>query len=192
MAKKKDEGGLRPDEWPVMATQKMVEDAHKFTFLALQYPEHSAAQLVALFKQMPDMDTNAAIWTAIDLGFIEKPNKDAKNGKIVVKNPPKEWAFGDNVNRLYDTIWYCFTKLYEEEKDLEENYLMAWLSGYIAHDILVALKWLIADQRIAQYEIEDGENAYDFFTLWESREQLWGRKQFKNDPLAQPKRKPKK
>ena len=37
---------------------------------------------------------------------------------------------------------------------------------------------------IAEYEIEDGENKYVFYTLYQNRDKLWGRKQFKADPLA--------
>jgi hypothetical protein len=162
-------------------TKKMLENAHKVAFLAEQYPEHTLGQIIALL-QIPSIDINAAVWTAVEAGLISEPDKST--GTFQRLKTPAVWAFGDTVRDLQNEIVYCFNKLARNETDLEENYLSQWTAGYTSHDVMICLNNLLNSNILSEYQIEDGENSYTFYTLYENREQLWGRKSFKKDPLA--------
>ena len=164
-----------------MVTTTMRENANKLAFLAQQYPEHKLPQLLALF-QMPAIDINATVWAAQELNFISEPDADTEEVKLL--RPPKIWNFGPVEKELEDLIIYSFTQLAKKEVDLEENYMANWTAGYTGQDTLIAAKHLIEQHKLASYEIEDGENSYTFFTLYENSEQLWGSKQFKKPPVS--------
>jgi hypothetical protein len=51
-------------------------------------------------------------------------------------------------------------------------------------DVLVAVKRLLETKKLHEYEIEDGEEKYIFYTLYKNRDKLYGRQAFKKDPLA--------
>ena len=65
---------------------------------------------------------------------------------------------------------------------MEETYLSSWTNGYGSHDVLIAMKRLLDGHVLAEYEIEDGDNTYTFYTNYDTREQQYGRKDFKTDP----------
>lgn len=159
---------------------KTTQNAHKVAYLVSQYPEKTMNEIINMFQLAP-VDMNAAIWAAIDLKLISQP--DEKTHIATLAKKPKTWEFGPDVEHLIDTVYYCFEKANAEEKDLEENYMNNWLMGYAPQDHFIAIRRLLENKQLAQYELEDGENAYDFFTLYENRDKLWGRKQFKQDPL---------
>lgn len=159
---------------------KIVENSHKVAYLIQQYPEHKLEQIIGLI-QMPAVDINAAIWHAIDTGLISDP--DPETGASTFLKEPKKWQFGETVDQLKETLVYAFQKLAKKESDLEENYLNSWLQGYTAHDELIVMKTLLNDHTFAEYMIEDGDSQYTFYTLYENRDKLWGRAQFKKDPL---------
>jgi hypothetical protein len=165
-----------------MTTRKMLENANKVAFLIESYPNHTMTQIIELL-QMPAIDINAAIWYAQEVGFINEP--DGETQIATIKNKPETWDFGSDVADLEDTLLYCFKELAKTERDLEENYLANWTAGHSAMNVMIALKHLENNRELVQYEIEDGENAYVFFTLYENSEQLWGRKQFKTDPMGE-------
>lgn len=184
-------------------TQNMLESANKLTYLIKAYPEKYVDQIVALF-QMPRIDTNCAIWVARELKWIEMyeamgdvPKVDPKTGrpdmfnterKMVtyarVISEPDHWQFGEVVEEVENLITYAFEKLNAEEKDLEENYLGGQTAGYATHDTLIAVKQLLEDNVLHEYELEDGENAYIFYTLKKNEGKNWGQKQFKTNPLT--------
>jgi hypothetical protein len=166
-------------------TDKMYENAHKVGFLCELFPEHKVAQIIDLL-QMPAIDINCALWSAIDLKIIEAPDKKTGNIKFLGE-PATGWNFGDTQRDLQTTILYAFETLAKEETDLEETYLSNYLSGYSTQDTMIAVKRLIADKKLVEYAIEDGENTYQFFTLYQNREQLWGQKQFRKNPLDEKK-----
>ena len=185
-----------------MITEKMLHNANKFAFLVKAYPKHTLGQLIKLF-QASAIDINTAIMAATELGFIGEPDK--KTGMAKLAKPPAIWDFGKEQMDLQDAIVYGFSRLALKETDLEESFLLGnnflsgdettpsgWLAGYPAHDVLIAIKALESDHRLAQYDIEDtltakgknGEpNIYTFFTLYVNRDKKWGLKQFKKDPL---------
>lgn len=163
-----------------MKANKMLNNANKVAYLVQQYPEHKLEQIVALLG-MPAIDINTAVWYAVEVGFITEPNKET--GKIELAKPPKTWDFGPDYDSLEDMMLYAFQKTAKQETDLEEHYVSNWTLGHTSHDVIIAMLRLLEDKKIAKYVIEDGENPYTFYTLYENREKLWGRKQFKHDPL---------
>lgn len=165
-----------------MITPKMRENSHKVAFLVKQYPKHKMTEIVQLLE-MPAIDINTAIWAAQDSGFVSKPDK---KGSLKFLKDPESWAFGETVMHIEDALIFAFEHLAESEADLEEHYLSQWTRGYSGTDVLIALNRLLSSNRIAEYAIEDGENTYKFFTLYENRDKLWGNKQFKKPPLKAP------
>ena len=161
-------------------SKKIAENANKIAFLVGQYPEKTMPEIINLF-QLPAIDTNTAIWYAVEKRFITDMDPNTKFCKLLER--PEKWEFGQNVEDLEAALLYSFQKLGREEKDLEENYMGNWTMGYIAHDVLVAMKDLLERKVLHEYEIEDGENAYIFYTLYENRDKVWGQKQFKDNPL---------
>jgi hypothetical protein len=162
-------------------TKHMLENANKFTFLIEAYPEKTVPEVISLF-QMPPVDTNAAIWAAVELGMVKEMDIETYRSEVLKK--PESWQFGETVTELEDALTYCFEKLNADEKDMEENYLSNWTQGYPAHDVLIATKHLLADNVLHEYEIEDGENAYIFYSLKANAGKNWGAKQFKENPLT--------
>lgn len=162
----------------------MTENAHKIAFLVEQYPKHKMSQIIDLL-QMPLLDVNAGIWTAIELGLFVL---DKDNVKLLEKSPEGKW-FGKDVEELEEKILYCLTQANKGQSDLEEHTFGSWVSGYPAHNVLIAMRRLINQHLVAEYVIDDGENKYTFFTLYENRDEKWGRKQFKTDPLAKKEKK---
>lgn len=169
-----------------MTTQKMLHNANKITYIATQYPQHKVSEVLALL-QMPPIDVNTALWLAIELGWLSKP--DPETERVEVLNKPDPWEFGTKVDELEAALRYAFEKLADKETDMEEFMLNRWTAGYASHDVLVAMRRLLEDNVLHEYVIEDGDSNYTFYTLYENREHLWGRKQFKKDPLEQPEKK---
>lgn len=177
-----------------MVSDKITNNAYKLAYLIKSYPEKPfrstydenreiEEQGVMDMLGMPALDINTATWKAQELGLVG--NVDLETGKLPLLKEPEEWNFGEGQTNFQEAIMYGFRKLAEKESDLEEYSLQAWLSGYPPHDIFIAVKYLLETNQLAEYEIEDGENKYLFYTLYENREQFWGRKQFKKDPMAQ-------
>lgn len=170
-----------------MITNKMLHNANKVAYIAQQYPEHKLGQIIALLG-MPAIDINTAIWAATELGFIEEPNK--ATGEIVIGKLPDTWDFGQEVEDLKEALVYSFTELAKKETDLEETYLGNWTNGYPAHDVLIAMKQLLGDKVLAEYDLTDPmdlKSTYTFYTLYENGEQMWGRKQFETQPTGEEK-----
>lgn len=183
-----------------MITKHMKENANKFAYLVRAYPEKNVNDIINLFRLSP-IDTNCAIWLATELNWIEIERRkevvekfDAKGKKTddeLVEVPyakiveePESWQFGDTVTELEHTLRYAFEHINKDENDMEENYLSSWLSGYATQDTLVAVKHLIEDGVLHEYQLEDGENKYIFYTLKKNADKLWGQKQFKKNPLT--------
>lgn len=182
-----------------MITSKMLEGANKIAFIKQNYPEHKLNDVISLL-QMPAIDINTALWAAQELGFVSKP--DAETGVFELKTPPEIYDLGKTVRDLQDAIVYSFTELAKKETDLEETYFSQWVQGYDTHDILVAMKELLNDRVMFEYDVNDPEldkkgkpvlnedthepiiNVYTFFTLYENGEQRWGEKQFKRNPIT--------
>jgi len=165
----------------VEPTKRVIENAHKVTFLATEYPKHSLADIIKLL-QLAAIDINASIWAAVDLGLITEPNPET--GRVEVLKRPDKWQFGTEIEELHDLILYMLEHCAEKETDLDEYELSNWLAGYPTHNTLIALKQLLAEEKIATYVIEDGENIYTFYTTFEAKDKLFARKRFKKDPLA--------
>lgn len=181
-----------------MITKKMLHNANKIGFYIQQYPDKKLPDLLNML-QSPAIDINTALWAAEELGWIAEPNKET--GEVKLLTAPKTWEFGKAVDDLEDVLLYAFTKLNAKETDLEEFYISQWTMGYPSLDVLVAIKHLLVDKKLAEYEIEtpevdekgnevykDGEKVmetYIFYSLYENGEQMWGRKSFKKDPLAE-------
>lgn len=158
-----------------------IENAHKITFLVETYPEHTLPQIIELL-QMPAIDINAATWYAQEEGWLSEVDPETNMVSLTFKE--HRYDFGHSVDDLEAKLLFCFEKLAAKETDLEENYLSNWTLGYPSHDVLIALKDLETDKLLAQYQIEDGENKYVFFTLYSNRKKLWGQAQFKTNPLT--------
>lgn len=166
--------------------EKTIQNAEKLAYLIKEYPAQKVAEVIKLIH-LPSIDINAAIWAAVDLGLIRQP--DEKTGFAEFLKAPVEWDFGSDERHLENLIMYCLKKRAEKEQDIEEFFLTTWAMGYGPHDLLIATKRLLERKEIASYDIEDKTNkkapsTYTFFTLYGNSEQLWGRKAFKKDPLA--------
>lgn len=172
--------------------QRTLQNAYKVAYLVKSYPdkplngkhdkegrveEPGILDLIAL----PPIDINAAMWAAIERGWLAKLNPKSK--RIPILELPDSWHFGEAQENLQELIVYAFHQLGEQETDLEEYSLNQWLQGYPSHEFLIAMKYLLDTEQLAEYELEDGENKYLFYTLYANRDKLWGRKQFKEDPL---------
>lgn len=174
-----------------MITSHMIENAHKITYLMHTYPEKNLGDIIKLLA-MPALDINVGIWTAQELGLIDKP--DEKTSKAKVLDLPAEWDFGTTVNELMEQLVYALGKVAEQEGDFEENSIQQWLAGYAPHDVAIALRKLLEDKVLAEYEIHDYDkktkdtSTYTFYTLYENRGKQWGSKQFKNPPIVETKK----
>lgn len=173
---------------------RVLENAHKIVYLVKSYPDKplndridpKTKQVVetGLFSMiaLPAIDINVAIWTAQEYGWLGEA--DPKTDTLPLLDLPTEWNFGKAQQDFQDIVLTAFKKLGEKETDLEEFSINQWLGGYPPHDIFVTLKYLLDTNQLAEYVIEDGENTYTFYTLYENKDKVWGRKQFKEDPLA--------
>jgi hypothetical protein len=163
-------------------TTEIVRNAHKFTYLAKAYPEKSIKKIIELM-QLPQIDVNCAIWLTLDAGWV-RVVKHEETDYAETPKLPDAWDFGPEVDNLKTAIIYMFAKLNAEEKDLEEHYLANLLAGYPVRDTLVAIKHLLETGTIHEYQIEDGEDSYIFYTLKVNAGKNWGQKQFKTNPLT--------
>lgn len=175
-------------------TGKSLENVHKLVFLANEYPGKQFIE-IANMLQMGALDKNVAIWRAQDAGFLTINEDDSYTVDLV----PDKWELGGDVANLVELITYTFKRLARDETDMEENILGNWCVGYPVHDVMIALKTLINDKVLVDYEVkhfddkpqskkakgrgkqpEQVENVYTFYTLYENMEMRWGAKQFKN------------
>lgn len=162
-------------------SEQLEHMARKVAYLVKAYPEHTMGKITTLI-QAPAIVINGSIWAAQDLGYISEP--DSKTGVSKLLKEPESWDMGEGLSEMKRLLVLAFTHLAEKETDLEEHYLSRWTQGFTSHDLLIALKQLEDDKVLAQYLLEDGKETYTFYTLYENRDKLWGRKQFKKDPLA--------
>lgn len=164
-----------------MITVRMMQNAHKFAYLVNVYPEKEVPKVIDLFRISP-VDINCAVWAAMENGIVSAPTPE--NPFVKLLRAPKEWDFGDDEAELENALLYTFEKLNAEEKDMEENYMHNWSVGYLPQDVLIAVKRLLEKGLLHEYQIEDGESAYIFYTLTKNAGKNWGSKQFKIDPLT--------
>jgi hypothetical protein len=162
----------------------LAQTAHKVLYLCDAYPEKTLKEVISLLA-MPAIDINTAIWYCQVEGFLSEP--DGETGYVKVLKKPTAWSFGPEETALEKLLVYAFEQLNSKEQDLEEFFVSQWTTGYPSQDVLVAVKRLLETKKLHEYEIEDGEEKYIFYTLYKNRDQLWGRKSFKKDPLAQAK-----
>lgn len=167
--------------------EKVMQDVHKITYLAQEYPDKKLTDLAAMFEIAP-LDFNAAMWIAQDLGYIHFYKK-SKNGKLKVKEAPEKWVFGENVERLKAAIPFVLGKIAEDESDMESEVFNAWCQSYFTQDRFIAMKQLMNEGVISEYTVEDIDhdedgkeykNEYVFYTLTENLDKQWGKKQFKD------------
>lgn len=176
-------------------TGKALQDVHKAVFVINEYPKKTVNDIAQLLQMSP-MDINIAVWRAEDMGllYVDKETHYAK-----VEMVPEKWEFGESIDYLKSQIIYYLQHLARNEADIEETYLSNLAMGYPAHDLIIAIKQLLADRVIAEYTITDTteikpskkglkrgkkpefrEDTYTFYSLWENSEQRWGEKQFKD------------
>ena len=165
-------------------TGKALENVHKVVFLVNEYPGKSMKEITELF-QLPKLDVNVAIWRAQDMGFLTVD----ESGKPTIHEVPDKWELGEVTEHLKETILYCFKRLARDEMDMEENLFGWWTGGYPVHEVMIAMKQLINDKQMIDYEIKEvhkakknkpaREETYTFYTLYENMEMRWGTKQFK-------------
>lgn len=176
---------------------KVKNNAHVITYLVRAYPEKPMRDVrdnkgqvtdqgIFSLLTMPAIEINTALWYAQDQKWLLPPTDE--NGRIELTGEPSEWDFGPDELELEGMLLYAFHQLNAKERDLEEFFVSQWTMGYPAHDVLIAVKRLLETQKLHEYEIEDGENKYIFYTLYENRDKLFGRREFKQDPLAEIKR----
>lgn len=175
---------------------KVVQNAHKITFIMQQYPDKKLPDLLTLLA-MPAVDINSGLWAAEDLGYITQPNKET--GELAFKKAPVDgWDFGQSVKDLQGELLYCMAVLARRQADLEEFFISKWTAGYPVVDVLVAMKSLLVTNRVTEYELQDqrvdekghkmfeeDENTplmdtYIFYTLPENAAHQWGKLSFKN------------
>jgi hypothetical protein len=159
----------------------LAQTAQKVLYLCDAYPDKTLKEVIALLA-LPAIDINTAIWYCQKEGWLTEPDGETGYAKVLKK--PATWAFGPEEAALEKLIIFAFEQLNAKEQDLEEFFVSQWTTGYPAQDVLVAVKRLLDTKKLHEYEIEDGEEKYIFYTLYKNRDQLWGRKSFKKDPLA--------
>lgn len=163
----------------------MLENAHKVTYIVQQYPQHTVPQIIQLLA-MPAIEINTAFWYATNAGWLSEP--DPETQRFTFLKAPEKWAFGEAVDTLRDHLLYAFTELAKKENDLDENTLSGWCMGYPSHDQLIALSLMLNDKVLATYDLTDPKDlksTYTFYTLYENGEQMWGRKNFKEQPTGE-------
>lgn len=162
----------------------MLNNAHKIAFLIKRYPEKTLAEHLKVFL-VPAIEINTAIWKAVELGLITEPDKET--GKCTFLKDPDEWQFGSRVDDLIAMLKYSFAELAKTERDLDEVYISNWTVGHEAHDVMIAIGYLLDTRVLAQYDLTDPEDlksTYTFTTLYENSEQMWGRKYFEKLPTG--------
>jgi hypothetical protein len=186
------------------------ENVCKLIYLAQQYPEKKITErdpenpsidigISGIFQTSP-ADFNVAVWAAQDLGYLELD----KDMNITIKATPKNEEFGELIEHLLDIIPYAIGRINRDEADIEENYFGNWTAGYPAHDVMIAVKKLLADGKIATYKVnnvteikpnreqrragmkeETVTDTYIFYTLPENLDKRWGEKQFEDPEKLQ-------
>lgn len=170
------------------------ENICKLMYLAQEYPDHDIIKLSQLFQTSP-IDFNVTAWAAQDLGYLEVDKLNA----VKILKLPKEEEFGELIDHLLEVIPYSLKKINQEEADIEDNYFGNWTAGYPAHDVMIAVKKLLKDGKIASYEVvnvteikpnreqrrkgakeETVKDTYTFYTLPENLDKRWGEKQFED------------
>ncbi len=173
-----------------MSTPKI--NAYKLAFLASQFPEKTIKELLGIFNIAP-LSANLAGWKAEELGLIEIDRETEQVEVLAV-----EHQFGKEVDELKSDILYAYKKLSEEESDLEEGQLGVWAEDRQPEDLIIAVKLLLAEGKLASYTVttttiekkskrkkgaEVQEETYTFYCLPKNKMEQWGRKQFPNQKL---------
>lgn len=172
--------------------KRMIENAQKVAFIAKTYPEKNIVEVSQMFQTSP-IEFNAAAWAAQDLGyFTVAPDNSIKLGDL-----PEVWELGELVDHLMTELPYALKKLNSEQADIEEEYLGQWTAGFPAQDVIIVTKLLLAEGKIASYEVKNETHinpnreqrragaekktivdTYIFYTLPENADKRWGEKQF--------------
>lgn len=161
--------------------ENLAYNAQKVLYLCAAYPEKTLKEIIGLLA-MPAIDINTAIFYCQKQGWLSEP--DGETGFAQVLSKPEKWDFGPEEKGLEELLVFAFEQLNAKEKDLEEFFVSQWTTGYPSQDVLVAVKRLLENKQLHEYEIEDGEEKYIFYTLYKNRDKLYGRQAFKQDPLA--------
>lgn len=165
--------------------QTISENAHKFTFLVKEYPDKTLEELTQLMN-MPGIDVNLAIWHAVDADWIIEPEPDSN--KIYLGKQPEIWNFGAGIAELEEKLLLAFNTLAKKEMDLQWEFISNWLMGYAPRDVMIVLKKMLAEGTLSKYRLtdpKDNKSVYDFYTLPENRQHLWGAKAFKIQPTEE-------
>ncbi len=173
---------------------KSLHNVHKVAFLVNEFPALDMTGVIKLF-QIPAIEMNVAIWRGQDMGMFTVDEK----GKPTTHDLPKDWQFGESVDRLMEHTMYVFTRLARDEMDMEEHTFLNWFMGYPTQDVMICMRHLMNQKRLVSYEVKDRQpkeqskkqkrkgakleyvdNVYPFYTLYENMEMRWGAKRFKN------------
>lgn len=155
----------------------VINDAKKVAYLVETYPEKDLDDIVAILS-MPNIAKDCALWEAELQGWIalDKEKRGIKylgERKSIVPNED------DSTLNIKSRVLYLLRHENGRQYDIDEFTLLSWLTGYLPHDILIAINTMVDDKVIAHYNIVDKENTYDFYTLPENVSNAWGKKNFK-------------
>lgn len=163
----------------------LEQTAMQLAYIVKEYKEYKLPDLLRVMS-VPAIDFNCAIWYAVNKGWINEPDKTT--GFTEFKNDPEAWDFGDEINRLKDLVVFGLTETNKREIDMQWEHLSDWVLGYPPRYTLIVFKSLLAEEKIAMYQLtdpKDTKSVYDFYTLPENRDKLWGKKAFKVQPTGE-------
>jgi len=121
---------------------------------------------------------------ALELGKNEGVLKhDYDNDQLTVLKDYVNTYMGEEIERVMDAILETVERENARKQDISLGLLQSWCVGIRPSACELALRRLVLDEELYEYDLADPRDAksvYTFYTLVENRDEQWGKKQFKS------------
>jgi len=160
------------------------QTANILAFYSYYHPGETVDEIAIDFKLPAAMIINGLYYGERN-GIFTAKKKGTQFKEILVSAVPDNNAdFGKDLERVKSNIHEIITNLNSDKSDITDDNLFIWL-GVPFIVAKVALRLLVNEGKIVRYWIRDPKDAkskYNFYTLTENKDELFGRKQFKRQP----------
>lgn len=122
---------------------------------------------------------------ALDLGVSRGVlEHDYESDELKVVKEPASTHMGEEVNWLKNALEDKVRYENDRENDLSLGLVQQWCTGVRPSAAELALRRLVLDRVLAEYELtdpKDKDSVYTFYTLIGNKDKQWGKKQFKSE-----------
>lgn len=158
--------------------------ANILTFYAYYHPKETVDDIATDFKLPAGLIVNGLYW-GHQAGLFTAKKVGPQFKEIVVKTVPDNNSdFGKDLERVKGIALEIVTNVNSDGKDITDDNLYIWLGAPLVVS-KTALQLLVNGKQLVKYQVtdpKDKKSKYNFYTLPENKDKLFGLSEFKIKP----------